>query len=193
MAEWERFSGFEMFSKEELYNCQCCELYRTRKNVLCGEGNLSSDLIFIAQAPGEKEDKEGRMFLGPAGKIFRKLLQKNDIDISKIYMTNLIKCKLPQNRRPKQREIKACAFFLDQEITKVDPKILIPLGYYATKYLFQKYDLSDFSKTEFHDMIGNSYPVKNIKILVLSHPAALLYNEDFQEKAFLHYQKIAKI
>ncbi len=181
-----------MFNKEELQNCQRCELYRTRENVLCGEGNVSSDLLFIAQAPGEKEDKEGRMFIGPAGKIFRKLLKQVKIDISRIYMTNLIKCNLPQNRRPKQREIKACSFFLDQEIIEVDPKILIPLGYYATKYLFQKYDLSDFSKTEFHDMIGKSFPVDNKKIFVLSHPAALLYNEDFQEKAFLHYQKIAK-
>ncbi len=168
---------------KNLKKCKLCELYKTRLNVLAGEGNINADIMLIAQAPGELEDKENRMFIGPSGKMLDTLLQNAQISRNEIYITNLIKCNLPQNRRPKQREIKACSKYLEMEIAEIDPKILVPLGYYATKYLFEKYSLSEFTKKEFPKLIGNIFSVENRKIYPLSHPASLLYHNEFIDKS----------
>lgn len=181
-----------MYTKQELQNCKLCDLYKTRLNALAGEGNKDADIILIAQAPGELEDKENKMFIGPSGKMLDKLLQHAQISREEIYMTNLIKCNLPQNRRPKQKEIKVCSKFLDEEINEIDPKILVPLGYYATKYLFEKYSLSEFTKKEFPKLIGNIFLVDNLKIYPLSHPASLLYYNEFIDKSFENFSKLKK-
>jgi len=190
-VELERFSNSDMYSRQDLQKCQLCELYKTRQNALAGEGNLQADIMFIAQAPGELEDKAGKMFIGPSGLILDKLMAHAGIKRSHIYMTNLLKCILPQNRRPRQREIMACAKYLDMEIEEINPNILVPLGYYATKYLFQKYNLEPFSKKEFHDFIGKSIRVGEKQIFPLSHPASLLYHNEFTESAFANFEKLS--
>ena len=181
-----------MYTKKELQNCKLCNLYKTRLNALVGEGNRNADIMLIAQAPGELEDKANRMFVGPSGKMLDKLLRNAQISRDEIYMTNLIKCNLPQNRRPKQKEIKVCSKYLDEEINEIDPKILVPLGYYATKYLFEKYSLSEFTKKEFSKLIGNIFPVENRKICPLSHPASLLYHNEFINKFIENLKNIRK-
>jgi DNA polymerase len=172
-----------MYTKKELQNCKLCDLYKTRLNALAGEGNRNADIMLIAQAPGELEDKENKMFIGPSGKMLDKLLQNAEISRDEIYMTNLIKCNLPQNRRPKQKEIKVCSKYLDEEINEINPKILVPLGYYATKYLFKKYSLNEFTKNEFPKLIGNIFSTENRKIYPLSHPASLLYHSEYIDKS----------
>ncbi|MEA2096910.1 MAG: uracil-DNA glycosylase, partial [Candidatus Cloacimonadota bacterium] len=146
-----------MYSAKELQNCKLCELYKTRLNALAGEGNTNAEIMFIAQAPGELEDKENKMFIGPSGIMLEKLLKHSQISRDEIYMTNLIKCNLPQNRRPKQREIKACSKYLDMEIAEIAPKIIASLGYYATKYMFEKNGFKEFSKKEFPELIGKIF------------------------------------
>ncbi|HHE37618.1 MAG TPA: uracil-DNA glycosylase [Candidatus Cloacimonetes bacterium] len=178
---------------KELLNCQLCELSKTRTNVIFGEGDKDADIMLIAQAPGELEDKENKMFIGPSGKMLDKLLQNAQISREEIYITNLIKCNLPQNRRPKQREITACSGYLEKEILEVNPEILVPLGYYATKYLFAKYELNPFTKKEFSLKIGKSFPVKNRIIFPLSHPASLLYHQEFFESTVKNYKKLKKL
>ncbi len=185
--------NIDMYTRKILQNCKLCNLYKSRINPIIGEGDLDANVMFIAQAPGEKEDIANRMFVGPSGKIFHKLLHKAQIPKDRIYMTNLIKCNLPKNRRPKQHEIQACSIYLEQEIARVNSELLIPLGYYATKYLFYKYDLTKFSKKEFHNLVGNFYPVEKKKIIPLFHPAALLYNYESIENVYNHYCKIKNI
>ncbi|MBN2246351.1 MAG: uracil-DNA glycosylase [Candidatus Aminicenantes bacterium] len=164
---------------EGLRNCRLCELHKTRSHVLLGEGDPNAQIMFIAQAPGELEDKENKMFIGPSGKILDMLFLASGFSRKDVYLTNLIKCRLPKNRRPRQREIIACSVYLEQEIMIVNPDILVPLGYYATKYLFAKYELSPFAKKEYPEKIGISYQIKNRIIFPLSHPASLLYHDEF--------------
>ncbi len=83
-------------------NCINCQLSLTRQNAICGEGDLNARLMLIALSPGKNEDREGKMFIGPSGKILNKLLHTFAISRDSIYMTNLVKCILPKNRRPKQ-------------------------------------------------------------------------------------------
>lgn len=181
-----------MYTKKELQDCRLCELYKTRLNSLAGEGNVKTNLMLIAQAPGELEDKKDKMFIGPSGKMLDKLLKNAQISRDEIYMTNLIKCILPKNRKPKQNEIRACSKYLDMEITEISPKILAPLGYYATKYLFQKYSLREFTIKEFPELIGNILLVENRIIFPLSHPASLLYHNDFIDSSLKNFRKLKK-
>jgi len=182
-----------MFTKEELQRCTRCPLSQSRTHALAGEGNMNADMMLIAQAPGELEDKKNRMFIGPSGNILHALLEEANINEDDLYMTNLIKCVLPKNRRPKQSEIKACSMYLDMEIEEIAPKILVPLGYYATKYIFEKYSLHQFARSEFTELIGKLFVADNMQIFPLSHPALLLYRKEFYKNSVVNFNNLRKI
>ena len=188
----EKFLNSKIYIKKALQDCRLCELHKTRLNALAGEGNAKANIMLIAQAPGELEDKEDKMFIGSSGKMLDKLLQNAQISRNEIFMTNLIKCILPKNRRPKQKEIEACSKYLDMEIAEINPKILVPLGYYATKYLFEENGLRGFSKKEFPLLIGRIFATDNYEIFPLSHPASLLYHNDFFDSSLENFRKLKK-
>jgi len=175
---------------EKIRECKRCRLSETRMNALCGEGNLNAKIMLIAQAPGEKEDREGRMFVGPSGEVLDELLSRAGIKRCEIYMTSLIKCMLPKYRKPKQDEIKVCGYYLNEEIKLINPKILVPLGYYSTRYIFQRYDILLPSKDKFSSIYGRLLLAKDKKILPLPHPASLLYNPDFKKGLINSYRKL---
>jgi len=176
--------------REELKKCTKCRLAKNRTNVLCGEGHLLAELMLIAQAPGEQEDKEGRMFIGPSGKVLDELLKTIRIDRKDIYMTNLIKCMLPKNRKPKSDEIAACSRYLDREIELIDPEILAPLGYYATRYIMEKYGIPLLPKPEFHEVYGNVLERDGKKIIPLQHPAAVLHDISIKSTLVKNYRTL---
>jgi DNA polymerase len=174
--------------------CTRCRLCRTRKNVLGGEGNLQARLMLLAQAPGENEDREGKMFIGPSGQVLDDLLEEAGIGRDEIYMTNLIKCKLPQNRKPKQDEIATCSRFLEQEIVLIDPEIIVPLGYYATRYILSRYKLPiPQTRAEFSSCYGRLFLSQNQKIFPLPHPASLLYNQSLKPMTVEQYRRLKVI
>lgn len=174
-------------------DCENCDLSESRDNAVPGEGNLNARLFLIAQAPGKTEDKEGRMFIGPSGNVLNQLLEASSIHRNELYMTNLVKCMLPDHRKPKDEEIQACSRYLDEEIDIVHPKILVPLGWYSTRYLFQKYDLHIPTKTS--DVFARLRWIKrdDVKIFPQSHPAALLYDNTLKDQIFHNYKKLRVI
>jgi DNA polymerase len=99
--------------QEEIRNCYRCRLSETRIHALPGEGDLDARIMLIAQAPGEKENKNGSMFIGPSGRILDELLDNIGVSRDSLYMTNLVKCMLPKYRKPRQDEIEACSIYLD--------------------------------------------------------------------------------
>jgi DNA polymerase len=149
--------------------------------------------MLIAQAPGEHEDREGRMFIGPSGLVLDELLATVDIRRREIYMTNLIKCMLPKNRKPKSDEIASCSPYLDREIELVDPKILAPLGYYATRYIFEKYRISVPPRIGFREIYGNVIDIDDRRIIPLQHPAAVLHNISIKELMVRNYRRMQGI
>jgi uracil-DNA glycosylase family 4 len=177
--------------KEEIRRCKKCRLWKTRRNALPGEGNPNARLMLIAQAPGENEDRERKMFIGPSGKELNRLLQEADVSRKKAYMTNLIKCMLPKYRKPKQDEIQACTQHLNEEILLINPSVIATLGYYPTKYIFVKYQipLPKF-KLEFSKFYSKIFLAQNRKILPLRHPATLLYDGSFREEMVKNYRKL---
>ncbi len=177
----------------EIQRCTRCRLSKTRIHALCGEGNVSAKLMLIAQAPGENEDRIGKMFIGPSGKVLDELLEIAHIDRNNIYMTNLVKCMLPKYRRPKSDEINMCSRYLDREIELISPEILAPLGYFATRYILKKYDIPIPSKPEFRKLYGKVVEADNKQILPLQHPAAVLHDGSIKEVLVRNYQKLRLI
>ena len=183
-----KFSIHEL--NKEIKECRKCRLSETRINAICGEGNLDARIMFIAQAPGENEDKKGMMFIGPSGKVLDELLKISHVDRKEFYITNLVKCMLPRYRKPKQDEIDICGNYLNKEIEIIEPDILVPLGYYSTRYLFKKYDLLMPPKKEFYTVYGKLLIVDSKKILPLRHPAAILHNPSLKKILIKNYRKL---
>lgn len=183
-------NAIENFNRR-IRDCQKCRLAITRKHVVRGEGDLYARLIVIALSPGEKEDGENRMFIGPSGQILDKLLGAAGIDRESIYMTNLLKCMLPKNRRPKIDEIETCSSFLDKEISIIDPECIVPLGYYATRVILTKYHADlPAAKADYAKHYGQLIFADNQKIYPLPHPASLLYNPTFESETIKKYKKL---
>ena len=131
------------------------------------------------------------MFIGPSGKMLDELLGEAGIRRDDVYMTNLIKCMLPKNRRPKQDEIKACSSFLEKEIALIDPKVLVPLGYYSTRYVLNRYNIAiPESRAAFSVLYGKLFVAQHKRLYPLPHPAALLYNKSYKPVAFEKYGKL---
>lgn len=173
--------------------CKNCGLHLTRLHSLAGEGNMNSPIMFVALSPGEKENAENKMFIGPSGQVFNKLLQAAGIQRESVFMTNLVKCILPKNRKPKMDEIEACSPFLEEEISIINPEIIVPLGAYATNAIITKFNLHNVSAgMNFSSLNGKVFENNNKKIYPLPHPAALLYNPGFKFNTIEKYRMLKK-
>jgi uracil-DNA glycosylase family 4 len=174
-----------------LKKCTGCRLSLTRNNVLPGEGNINASLMFIALAPGKQEDLEGRMFIGPSGKILNRLFLDAGINRESVYMTNLTKCILPKNRKPKMDEIESCSIFLDQEIYIIHPELIVPLGFYATRYILEKYHTDPpAARLDFTKLYGELIFSEKQKIYPLPHPSSLIYNPSYEPETIEKYKKL---
>jgi DNA polymerase len=119
----------------EIRVCPKCRLAETRINAVPGEGNQNARIMFVGEAPGENEDKQGRPFVGAAGKVLGKLLDQAGIDREDVFITNTVKCRPPENRVPLADEIEACNDWLNAQIAVIGPKIICTLGSPALKTL----------------------------------------------------------
>ena len=163
----------------------------SRKHALTGEGNINARIMFIALSPGAKEDLQNRMFVGPSGQVFNKLLYETGIDRELVFMTNLIKCMLPKNRKPKMDEIESCSYFLNEEISIIQPDVIVPLGYYATRTILTKYHTDPLVKEmSFKNINGRLLNLNKMKVFPLTHPSALLYNPSFETETIKKYEKL---
>jgi DNA polymerase len=122
-----------------------------------------------------------------------RLMACGNIRRDEIYMTNLVKCTLPGNRKPKQREIEACSVYLESEIDEIAPKWLVPLGYYATKYLFARYGLPPFTRAGFSALVGRVFSAGGRTLFPASHPAFLLFHPEAAAGVEEHFKKIGSI
>lgn len=182
------------FLTAQIRVCEKCSLSATRKHALPGEGNINATIFFVALSPGVKEDSENQMFIGPSGKVLNRLLQSAGIKRESVYMTNLVKCLLPKNRKPNWKEIDACSTYLDEEIQIIQPEIIVPLGYYATRSILKKYHFdSPNAKMTFKNWNGQLLRAGEIKIFPLTHPSALLYNPSFEPGTSDKYKKLKSL
>ena len=162
--------------------CKECELGNTRNNFVFGTGDSNADLMLVGEAPGEKEDCEGEPFVGRAGKLLDKILRAINKNRKKgVYITNVLKCRPPNNRDPLPSEVSKCEPYLLKQITMIQPKLIVALGRISGKTLLKK----DIPLKNMREMIHNYH---SIPLKVTYHPAALLRNPNFKKYAWEDFQ-----
>ena len=148
-------------------SCTRCGLCETRKHVVFGVGNRQADILFVGEGPGEQEDLQGVPFVGPAGQLLDDLLSIIDLDRTKCYIANIVKCRPPRNRDPLETEQEACIGYLQEQIRLINPKIIVCLGRIAAKALIRE----DFRITREH---GTWTQKDGVWMTAIYHPSALL-------------------
>jgi uracil-DNA glycosylase len=168
----------------DVRGCPLCKLARTRKNAVPGEGQISAKIMFIGEAPGRSEDEKGKPFVGAAGRILDDLLKKAGIERSQVFITNIVKCRPPNNRVPEEDELIACRPYLDRQIALIKPKVICILG-----------------RTAYSSILGGSSITANRgKIVERSgqkyfstfHPAAVIYNKSLRSRLEDDLKKLAE-
>ncbi len=169
--------------RQECLECRQCPLCEARTHVVFGAGNPQADLLFVGEGPGQNEDLQGEPFVGKAGQLLDKMLAAIDLDREKIYITNVIKCRPPQNRDPLPEEQAACMPWLRQQIEKIAPKVIVCLGRYAAMQLIKP----DIRITKEH---GIFFERDGRTLMATLHPAALLRNPSQKPQGFEDFLKL---
>jgi len=152
----------------EAAGCTRCRLHQSRTQVVFGQGDPHADLMFVGEAPGFHEDRQGVPFVGPSGQLLNRLLEGIGLRREDVYICNVVKSRPPQNRDPQPDEIAACRPWLDAQIRLVDPKVVVTLGNFAAKTLLE-------TTTGITRLRGQTYPFQGRVLLPTFHPAAALH------------------
>ena len=171
--------------RRELGDCQRCPLHRARRNLVFGEGNPKAGLVFIGEAPGEEEDRQGRPFVGRAGQLLTKIIGAMGLERQDVYICNILKCRPPQNRNPKQEEMETCEPFLIKQIEALRPKVICALGTFAARRILQTDVPITVLRGKFHEFRG-------VRVMPTYHPAYLLRNPDAKKQVWEDIQLIMK-
>ncbi len=154
----------------QIKNCKNCELWKSRINPVIGGGNINSNIMLVGEAPGAQEDIQGKVFVGPSGMLLDKMLTAIGLDRTKVYITNILKCRPPNNRNPLVGEKNACLEYLRQQFKIMRPSIIVLLGSVACKAILSQ----DFSIMRSH---GKIIKKKGVIFIPTFHPSALLRDE----------------
>ena len=169
--------------KCECEQCQKCELCKTRTNIVFGTGNENARLMFIGEAPGQKEDESGIPFVGAAGKLLNKYLDAVGIPRESVYIANVLKCRPPHNRDPLPDEEDACIGYLREQVKLIQPKIIVCLGRISAMRLIRP----DFRITREHGVFVRK---GDYLMTAVYHPAALLRDASKKEDMLRDMERI---
>ncbi len=170
MQDWETL-------QQTCNHCTCCELCSGRHNVVFGVGNKNADIMLIGEGPGEQEDLQGIPFVGAAGQFLDDMLSIIDLNRENVYIANIVKCRPPRNRDPKDEEQDACIGYLNQQIALVNPKIIVCLGRIAARRMIDP----DYRITKEH---GTWICQNGVWITAIYHPSALLRDVSKRPETF---------
>ena len=171
--------------ERECNACRRCALWETRKNVVFGVGPRDAEVLFIGEGPGEQEDLKGEPFVGRAGMLLDDMLELIDLDRTKVYIANMVKCRPPHNRDPLGIEQDACSVWLKRQIALLRPRILVCLGRIAA----MTYIRPDLKITKEH---GQWVEKDGILTMALYHPAALLRDPRKRPETFEDLKTLQK-
>ena len=174
---------------EEIANrikdCQDCPLHQTRTNPVPGEGPPNAEIVFIAEGPGHHEDEQGRPFVGQAGKKLEELLDSIGMTRDEVFITNMIKCRPPENRDPHPSEIAACKKHLDQQLEAINPPLIVTLGRFSLTKFLPGETISNASGKLRRKDGRNIYPI--------IHPAAGLRRKSMMDAVIEHFGFLPEI
>ena len=153
---------------QQIQTCTRCTLSEKRTRAVPGEGDHNADIMFIGEGPGYYEDQQGRPFVGQAGALLNELLATIGLKREDVYITNMVKCRPPNNRDPLPGELQACRPYLDEQLEMISPKVLVTLG----RHSFTKF----FPGESISKARGKPRKWKNFTVYPIYHPAAALHN-----------------
>lgn len=169
---------------EAIHDCTACPLAAGRLTAVPGDGDPSSDILFIGEGPGKKEDETGHPFVGASGKFLDELLASIKKKRADVFVTNVVKCRPPENRDPEPEEISTCTdLFLWKQIEQIKPKLICTLGRHSMSLFFPP----TMKISQIH---GQPKRVKGFVVLPLYHPAAALYNGGMRATLLYDFKKI---
>ena len=161
--------------KEEINSIEDCKLKNNASKIVFADGNIQSSIMIVGEGPGQKEDELGKPFVGDAGNLLNKMLRAINIERKKVYITNVVNYRPPNNRKPEQSEINRYSKYLKEHISIIDPKILILMGSTAMEALFGINKRISKERGQWKEVIIKQ---KNYKTIVTFHPAYLLRKPD---------------
>lgn len=170
---------------DTINHCTGCELSKTRKLPVPGEGPLNATIMFVGEGPGRDEDLSGKPFVGAAGMLLDKILAAIEIPRESVYITNIVKCRPPDNRNPKDDEAQTCIAYLRRQVAIIHPKMIVCLGSVAARNIIDKNIKISKVRGEFINRAGYD-------IIPTYHPAALLHNPKLKKAAWEDFKKIKK-
>ena len=180
MTAWEEL-------RETCLKCQACQLRQTCTQVVFGVGDPNAEVLFIGEAPGANEDIQGEPFVGRGGKLLDDMLKMIGLDRSRVYITNSVKCRPPENRDPLNTEKDACRGFLQRQRAMMKPKIIVCLGRVSAMEIIRE----DFKISQEH---GKFFEKDGCLMMALYHPAALLRDPRKKPETFEDLKRLqAKI
>ena len=151
----------------EASTCTRCRLAGGRTQVVYGTGNADANLMFIGEGPGYYEDKQGEPFVGAAGQLLNRMLEEIGVLRADVYIANVIKCRPPGNRDPMPEEVDACTPWLQEQIALIDPRVIVTLGNFATRFMLDK-------PVSISRVRGQRFPLEGRTVIPTFHPAAIL-------------------
>lgn len=170
--------------RDEVVECQNCPLFKTRTLPVIGQGSHETKVIFIGEAPGANEDRTGVPFCGAAGNVLSELLESIDCKREEVYIANILKCRPPGNRDPLPNEIEACTPFLERQIQILRPKLICPMGNYASAFILRRFGLGDKVQgiSRIHGQVFDAQVSwGEFKIAAFYHPAVAVYNANMKK------------
>lgn len=166
----------------EVSNCAKCDLCKGRTKAVPGEGNPHTKILFIGEGPGFHEDKQGRPFVGPSGQLLEDLIKNIGLKRSDVFITNVVKCRPPENRDPFPREISACNEYLDRQIAALQPLVIVTLGRISMSKFFGGEKISAIH--------GRARKMNGYICIPMFHPAAALRTESYKIALREDFKKI---
>lgn len=180
--------------EEKIKTCKKCPLGELRTNAVPGSGSYDAQIMFVGEAPGYWEDQKGLPFVGRAGKVLDELLEGIGLTREEVYITNIVKCRPPNNRDPTEEEIKACSPYLDKQIDVIRPKVIVPLGRHSMAYILKKFGFESEPISKIH---GKTFEAKTLfgKIIIMPmyHPAVALYRPQLREELEKDFKKLKEM
>jgi uracil-DNA glycosylase family 4 len=171
---------------KQIVVCTKCELHRSRKKAVPGEGPAHTEIMFIGEGPGAREDEQGRPFVGASGKFLDQLLEQAGVTRADVWITNVVKCRPPGNRDPLPNEVEICTSnYLQHQIKIVDPSIIVTLGRFSMSLFFKGAKI-----TQIH---GQMRKVEDHFVIAMYHPAAALHQMALKPAIMADFAKLPEL
>ena len=166
----------------EVSVCEKCKLHATRNKAVSGEGPAQAKIMFIGEGPGFHENEQGRPFVGAAGKFLNDLLASIGMQRTEVFITNVVKCRPPQNRDPEGDELKACNDYLERQIALINPKVIVTLGRFSMEKFFPGAKVSAIH--------GQARTIGGRLVVAMFHPAAALHQPQYKSLIEQDFKKL---